>query len=102
MQPLIKHNFGDGLYAKETHLPAGPKLAKHTHKFTHLSILASGRVIVRAGGKAKVYEAPTCIEIKGGIEHEVQALADSVWYCIHAVDETDETKIDEVIITKGA
>lgn len=102
MQPLIKHNFADGLYAKETHIPAGLKLAKHVHKFTHLSILASGRVIIKANGEGRIYDAPTCIEIKAGIEHEVQALEDSVWYCIHAVDETDETKVDEVIITKGA
>lgn len=102
MEPLIKHNFADGLYAKETHIPAGLKLAKHTHQFTHLSILASGSVRIRAGEEIKTYEAPVCIEIKAGIEHEVQALTDAVWYCIHAVDETDETKIDEVIITKGA
>jgi len=102
MQPLIKHNFADGLYAKETFIPAGLQLAKHTHTFTHLSILAAGSVLIKAGNKAKIYEAPICIEIKAGIEHEIQALTDSVWYCIHAVNETDETKVDEVIITKGA
>lgn len=101
MEPLIRHNFADGLYAKETHIPAGLKLAKHTHKFTHLSILARGSVRVRAGENSSIYAAPTCIEIKAGIEHEVEALTDAVWYCIHAIDETDETKIDEVIITKG-
>lgn len=102
MEPQIKHNFADGLYAKETHLPAGLSLAKHTHQFTHLSILASGKVLVTAGEEQTIYEAPCCIEIHKGIEHEVTAITDAVWYCIHAVDETDETRVDEVIIAKAA
>lgn len=101
MEPKIAHIFADGLYAKETHIPAGMRLGKHTHSYTHFSILAKGAVVVRAGKDWFTYEAPACIEIKADIEHEVQALTDATWYCVHSTDETDTEKIDEVLILKG-
>ena len=101
MQPKIAHIFADGLYAKETHIPAGMRLGKHTHSYTHFSILAKGFVKVTANGTWTMYQAPACIEIKANIEHEVQAVTDATWYCVHGTDETDPEKIDEVLIHKG-
>lgn len=101
MQPDVKHFFGDGLYAKEAHIPEGMWLQKHTHSFSHFSILARGKVSVTVGNADTViYEAPSCIEIKAGVSHTLFALEDSTWYCVHATDEKDEDKIDEVLIAK--
>jgi quercetin dioxygenase-like cupin family protein len=97
-EPQIIHHFADHLYAKETHIPAGQTLIKHKHNFTHLSILASGKVIVANAGENHIIEAPACIEIKESMYHGVKALTDVVWYCIHATDETDPAKVDEVLI----
>lgn len=103
IDPEIKHHFGDGIYAKQATLPAGMWIQKHTHSFSHLSILASGKVSVTVDDTdTRVYEAPACIEIKAGKSHDVFAMTDSVWFCVHATDETDETKVDEVIIAKEA
>lgn len=103
MEPEIQHFFGDGLYAKEAHIPAGMWLQKHTHTFTHFSILARGKVsVTRDDQQTTVYVAPACIEIKAGISHAIHALEDSTWYCVHATNETDETKVDEVLIGKEA
>ena len=35
----IIHHFSDGLYAKEMRVRAGQAILKHTHNFSHLSIL---------------------------------------------------------------
>jgi len=59
----ITHHFSDGLYAKEAFVPAGTAILKHTHDFSHLSILAKGKV-----------------------------------FCIHATDEKDPAKVDDVLI----
>jgi DNA/RNA-binding domain of Phe-tRNA-synthetase-like protein len=48
-----------------------------------------------------VYEAPACIEIKKQTNHMITALEDAVWFCVHATDETDVDRIDEVLIQKG-
>jgi hypothetical protein len=44
--------------------------------------------------------APACLDIKADTHHGIKALTDCVWYCIHATDEKDPDKVDEVIIKK--
>jgi quercetin dioxygenase-like cupin family protein len=92
------HHFSDGLYAKELHIPAGYTAISHSHHYSHLSLLAKGKVIVKTDNTEKEYKAPACLEIEAGIHHSIEALEDCVWYCIHATDETDASKIDEVLI----
>ena len=96
----IVHNFSDGLYAKQMFVPKGYVIGQHAHEFSHLSILAKGKVIVRTDDGVAEYTAPACLEIKAGIHHAIEALEDTVWFCIHATDETDVNKIDEVLIKK--
>jgi hypothetical protein len=101
VNPVQGHHFAGGVYAKEAFVPAGYEVSKHTHEYSHLSVLASGQALVTAGGISMVYTGPACIEIKAGLEHKIEAITDVVWFCIHATDETDSDKVDEVLITKG-
>lgn len=94
----VSHHFSDGLYAKETRVPAGMALMKHTHDFSHLSILAQGKVAVLIGDEIEIISAPACLEIKADVVHGVKAIEDCVWYCIHATDEKDPLKVDKVLI----
>ena len=71
---------------------------KHTHTFNHLSILAHGKVAVLRGTEIDIVSAPACIEIKAGENHGVKAITNVVWFCIHATDEKDASKVDEVLI----
>jgi len=98
---MIVHHFSDGLYSKETHIPAGMMLMQHKHNFSHLSVLAKGKVVVLVDEDSKIVEAPACLEIAAGKHHAVKALTDCVWFCIHATDEKDSSKVDEVLISKG-
>jgi len=97
----VVHNFSDGLYAKQMVIPKGYVVGQHAHKYSHLSILAKGKVIVKTDKAKKEYTAPACLEIKEGVNHAIEALEDTVWFCVHATDETDIEKIDEVLINKG-
>lgn len=98
---MIEHHFLGGVYAKETHLPAGSVGVQHAHEYDHCSILSSGSAMVGDGVEFRTYSAPAHIVIKAGVQHEVRALTDCVWWCIHATDETDPTKIDEVLVCRG-
>jgi quercetin dioxygenase-like cupin family protein len=97
----IVHHFSSGVYAKQMFIPKGYQACSHKHPFDHLSILSKGHVIVRTDNSKKEYKAPACIEIKKEMHHEITALEDVVWFCIHATDETDASKIDDVILNKG-
>jgi len=99
---VVAHHFSDGIYAKQMTLAKGYIAISHIHKYSHLSILASGDVIVNCDGIKQEYSAPACIEIKAGVVHEIQALSDVVWYCIHKVDgEYNEQNIDETLIQRN-
>jgi len=95
---MIAHHFSDGLYAKETHIAAGEMLMQHKHQYSHLSVLAKGKVVVVKDGDIQIVEAPACLEIVSGENHGVKAITDVVWFCIHATDEKDPSKVDEVLI----
>lgn len=93
------HHFSDGLYAKQMALPKGTLACQHKHEYDHLSILAQGKVRVLFDNDAfEEFTAPSCINIKQGVNHTIMALEDSTWFCIHHTFETDMNKIDTVLI----
>ena len=98
--PKTVHHFSSGVYAKQMFMPKGYVAYSHAHNYNHLSILAKGRVIVKTDDYNKEYVAPACLTIEANIHHQIESLEDCVWFCIHATDETDESKIDDVLIKK--
>jgi quercetin dioxygenase-like cupin family protein len=94
----IVHHFSDGVYARQMELPKNHCAVTHAHEYDHLSILASGRVTVAIDGIDGEFVAPACINIVAGKHHKIIALEDSVWFCVHATDETDPNKLDQVLI----
>lgn len=97
-QAQAEHFFTQGLYAKKMAIPAGTHIPTHRHVYDHLSILAQGRVRVTVGVVTQEYRAPAMIEIKKDLTHTIQAVEDSVWFCVHATEETDLDKIDQSLI----
>ena len=96
--PGVEHFFSDGMYAKRMHLPKGFRAYSHSHVYSHLSILAKGRARVSTDAGERVYDEGSCIEIKAGVAHEIEALEDVTWFCVHATEETDALRIDQVLI----
>ena len=58
----------------------------HSHQFDHQTLVAKGSVKIKANGKETVFNAPHCVFIKAGVEHELVAMEDdTVVYCVHAL-----------------
>ena len=96
-----KHHFSDNLYAKEMRIPAGFTAGMHKHKYSHLSILSKGRALIKTDEYNQEIVAPHCLDMKAEIYHTIEAIEDCVWFCIHATDETDVSKVDEVLISRS-
>lgn len=101
----IHHHFigqgqDKGVYAKELHIPAGFHLISHKHRYDHLSILASGEAWLHQGANSRLVRGPCAISIPAHEPHEVRAVTNLVWFCIHPTDETDADAIDETLIEK--
>ena len=97
----VSHHFSDGLYAKEIPISKDSFVMQHKHNYSHLSILAKGRVLVKTDDDVEEVVAPACLNIAAGKYHSIMALEDSVWFCIHATEETDLDKIDNVLVEQG-
>jgi quercetin dioxygenase-like cupin family protein len=94
----VAHHFAHGMYAKEVRMPANTSLISHKHNFDHLSVLASGSVLLECDGVARTINGPQCITIAAHKKHAVTAITDAVWYCVHPTNETDETIVDGTLI----
>lgn len=91
-----RHHFGADVYAKEMHIPAGWYAEQHVHSYDHLSILASGAVMLEVGDLwPRRVNAPACLEMKAGVRHRIVALEPSIWFCIHpsGAGEPDEVAV---------
>jgi quercetin dioxygenase-like cupin family protein len=97
----VAHHFSDGLYAKQVIMGKGDRVMKHTHSYSHLSVIAFGCVDVICDGSRSRHWAGECLEIKAGLAHEIVAVEDSVWFCIHQTDEKDHEKVDKVLVEKA-
>jgi quercetin dioxygenase-like cupin family protein len=94
----VSHHFAGGVYAKELRIPAGYKLVSHSHPYAHLSILASGTVML--DDAATMVTGPQALTIEAGVRHSVAAVTDAIWFCIHSTAETDPDKVDAVILAR--
>lgn len=79
-------------------MPEGAFVGQHAHKFDHLSLLGKGKVVVKTDEWEREFDAPAILEIKAGMHHEIRALTDAVWFCIHATEVTDPDLIDQELI----
>ncbi len=63
----------------------------HEHKFDHVTMLVSGKVVVEIEGKGpKEFTAPTFIVIRKEHKHKITALADNtIYYCVFALRNLD-------------
>jgi len=94
VDPMVR-NFVDGkTHIKRMELPAGYKALKHKHSYNHFSILSEGKALVRTDTTETEYRAGDCILIAAGVNHEIVALEDIVWFCIHSGDHIDTVLLE--------
>ena len=97
-----KLHFSNNVCVMQMKLPAGCKAESHVHTYDHLSYLVSGEVLIHTPGNPVLRRiAPCAIEIKANLAHEITAIKDTVWLCIHGTEETDPAHIDEVLIKRA-
>lgn len=67
----------------------------HSHTFDHITLLASGKVLMEHDNGSDEYTAPYLIVTPKGIKHQFTALADNTLFCcVHAIRDGDG--IDDV------
>jgi hypothetical protein len=98
--PVFNH-FGPGVYMRETHFPKGTIAIGHAHKFAHTNVILKGRLaVIHPDGTATEYKAPAIFPGTPG-RKAAYFFEDTAWMNIHATEETDMEKLEEIFIEKS-
>jgi hypothetical protein len=75
---------------------AGDTHEGHAHVFDHITLLSTGRVLMRHDKGEQEFVAPQLIVTPKGVTHQFTALEpNTVFCCIHAIRDGDE--VDDVV-----
>lgn len=98
--PLV-NRFAPGVYVREVTMPEGAFVIGHEHKTEHFNFVLSGRASVLMEGKVSQIEGP-CIFVSGaGVRKVLYIHEEMRWATIHATTETDQDKLDDLLVTKS-
>lgn len=84
----VEFHSADGVWLKQIVMPKKDTiLPQHVHAWPHLTMVATGAVIVWVDGKILGrFDAPAGIKIEAGKAHAFQALGDNTTlWCIHGL-----------------
>ena len=95
------HHFNSGVYAREMHLPKGWQAESHKHNIDHMSILASGKVLLTVDENQSEHTAPCVLTVQAGKVHSIYAVEEAIWFCIHATEETDIDTLEKILIEEA-
>ncbi len=87
-----EYKIAGNVFVLRKSLPTGGmKIAGHKHTYDHVTLLATGSVVMRRLGEmdGETFTAPKLIVTPAGIEHEFEALEPSILCCIHAIRDGD-------------
>ena len=100
IQIKTTHKFTNGLYCREVFIPKGAIVIGKIHKHPCISIMSMGDKTVLTEDGVRRLRAPFTAVSRPGIKRVGFAHEDSIWTTIHATDEMDLDKLDELLFVK--
>jgi len=85
-----------GVYTKATFVRGNVRFYTKKNSVDHIAILALGEMIVNDGVNKQHLRAPMHYIIPADTKVECFTLADCVFYCIHATEETDVDTLSQM------
>jgi hypothetical protein len=96
----VFHNFADGVYIRELHIPGDSWIMGKRHRYETCNILLKGKLSLYMGPgiPAKTIEAPLIFNSEPGVKKFAYAHEDTIFLNVHPTIETDVDKIEEIFI----
>jgi hypothetical protein len=91
------HVFAEGLYARGIMIPKGTILTGKVHKQDDLQIMVSGDILVKTEAGEKRLQGFNMFASKAGYQQIGRALEDTLWVTVHATEETDLGRLEELL-----
>jgi len=97
----LTHSFAPGVYIREVTMPAGAFIIGHRHRTAHFNLALSGRAKVLVGdGEVATIQAPCVVQSEAGIRKVFLVEEEMRWATVHATEETDLKKLEELLVEK--
>lgn len=101
IEPMTRHYFADGAYAREMVIPAGVVVVGKIHKTAHICIVSKGVVdVLDEHGDVRRIRAPATFVSQPGTKRAAYAIEETVWTVFHPTHERDLEKIEAQFIAK--
>jgi hypothetical protein len=97
-EDITTHHFADGVYLRELFMPAGMAVVGAIHRTEHITIVASGTVLITTDRCVEEITGPSVFVSAIGAKKAILALTDATLMNPHPTDETDLDKIEEEFI----
>jgi quercetin dioxygenase-like cupin family protein len=97
----LKHQFAPGVYVREVEMPKGSFVLGHEHRTEHFNIVLSGSALVLMEGKTQEIVAPCIFKSHAGVRKLLYIRETMRWATVHATDEKDLEKLDELLVLKS-
>jgi len=105
MYPEVYIGCVANMFVRQMHFKSKGDIEQgHKHNFDHLTLLASGKLLVEVNDDITEYTAPTMIYINKDVMHKLTALEDNtVAYCIHGLRDLEKSEdiIDPTMVPNG-
>lgn len=98
----VTHRFGPGVYIREVFMPKGAWVVGHYHTTPHINIMLTGVIgLMNDDGTETVLHAPQTFVAQPG-RKVAYIYEDVIWQNVHATDETDVEKLEDMFLDKSA
>ncbi len=97
VQCPLEHKFAPGVYVREILMPAGSVIIGRKHKTEHFNVVLTGRARVFMNGSVHEVVAPCIFSSPAGTQKVLYILEDMRFATIHATEETDVDKMEDLL-----
>lgn len=94
----LVHHFADGIYVRQLTIPAGTVIIGKKHKKECVNIMLKGDITIYADGDMERFTDHYIGVAPAGTQKAARAHKDTIWLCIHAVDNDNLEEIEKDII----
>ena len=91
------HVFAQGIYARGILIPKGTILTGKVHKQDDLQIMVYGDILVKTEAGEKRLQGFSMFSSRAGYQQIGCALEDTLWVTVHATEETDLDRLEELL-----
>lgn len=96
----VKHSFAPGVYIREMIIPAGTFVIGNEHRTEHFNLAVSGKCRCFVNGFVRELNAKDLFVSDKNVMKVAFVTADLHFMTIHATDETNVDKLEEMLFVK--